>query len=58
MEYLIRRIAGLMILASLTLGYFFSPYWLLITAFVGVNLVQSSLTNWCPLETILNKFKK
>jgi len=56
MEYLIRRIAGLMILASLTLGYFFSPYWLLITAFVGVNLVQSSLTNWCPLETILNKF--
>lgn len=58
MEYLIRRIAGSMILASLMLGYFISPYWLLITVFVGVNLLQSSFTKWCPLEIILNKIKK
>jgi len=58
LEYLIRRIAGLMILVGLTLGYFISPYWFLLSAFVGVNLTQSSFTNRCPLETILNKIKK
>lgn len=55
MENIIRRIAGTFILISLALGYFVSPYWLLFTVFVGLNLLQSSFTNWCPLETILKK---
>ena len=52
---LMRLIPGLMILASLALGHFVSPLWLLLTAFVGVNLLQSSLTNWCFLESLLEK---
>lgn len=55
MEDLIRRIAGLFILASLALGWFVSPYWFLFTAFVGVNLFQSSITHFCPLERILRR---
>jgi hypothetical protein len=55
MENIIRRIAGTFILISLALGYYVSPYWLLFTAFVGLNLFQSSFTKWCPLETILKK---
>ena len=55
MENIIRRVAGVFVLISLTLGYFVSPYWFLFTAFVGLNLLQSSFTKWCPLETILKK---
>lgn len=55
MENIIRRVAGVFVLVSLTLGYFVSPYWFLFTAFVGLNLLQSSFTKWCPLETILKK---
>jgi hypothetical protein len=40
--------AGLMILASLTLAQLLSPYWLLLTAFVGLNLIQASFTGFCP----------
>ena len=40
--------AGLMILLSLALGYWVSGYWLLLTAFVGINLIQSSFTGFCP----------
>ena len=56
MERWIRLIAGTFILASLGLGWFVSPYWLLFTAFVGANLLQSSLTKWCLMEDILAKF--
>jgi Inner membrane protein YgaP-like, transmembrane domain len=56
MERLIRRFAGAFILLSVGLGYWVSPYWFLFTAFVGVNLLQSSLTGWCPLEIILQRF--
>jgi hypothetical protein len=52
-EMLIRRIAGLFILASLALGWWVHPAWYLFTAFVGVNLIQSSLTGFCPLERML-----
>jgi hypothetical protein len=52
---LIRRFAGVFVLASLALAYFHSRYWLWFTAFVGVNLVQSSFTNFCPLELMLRK---
>jgi hypothetical protein len=55
MHLLIRRFAGGFILASLLLGYYQSRYWLWITAFVGVNLFQSSFTHFCPLEIFLRK---
>jgi hypothetical protein len=44
--------AGLMILLSLALAHFFSPNWLWLTAFVGLNLFQSAFTNWCPAMAI------
>jgi len=52
----IRRFAGTFILLSLALGQWVSPYWFLFTAFVGVNLIQSSITGFCPLERILSHF--
>jgi hypothetical protein len=55
MHYIIRRIAGTFVLASLALGYWVSPYWYLFTAFVGLNLLQSGFTRWCLMETILEK---
>ncbi|HMA03715.1 MAG: DUF2892 domain-containing protein [Gemmatimonas sp.] len=55
-DRVIRRFAGVFVLASLALGWWVHPAWLLFTAFVGVNLVQSSFTNVCPLERILGYF--
>ncbi|MBC2715703.1 MAG: DUF2892 domain-containing protein [Desulfobacteraceae bacterium] len=49
------RIAGSFILGSLLLAYFHSPYWLWFTAFVGVNMLQSSFTGFCLMATILKK---
>ncbi len=49
----IRLIAGSFVLASLALGWWVSPYWYLFTAFVGLNLIQSSFTKWCLMEDIL-----
>ena len=45
--------AGSMILISLALSQLHSPYWLWFTAFVGANLLQSSVTGFCPLVKIL-----
>jgi hypothetical protein len=56
-EMKIRAFAGSFILLSLLLARVHSPYWLLFTAFVGLNLLQSSLTGFCPLEIILRKLK-
>jgi hypothetical protein len=53
MEGYIRAIAGSFILLSLALGYLYSPYWHLFTAFVGLNLIQSAFTGWCLMEKIL-----
>jgi len=47
--------AGLMILASLALTYFVSPWWMLLTGFVGLNLVQSSFTGFCPAAIVFRK---
>jgi hypothetical protein len=47
--------AGLVILASLVLGFYVSPYWYLLAAFVGLNLFQASFTGWCPAAMILRK---
>lgn len=55
MERYIRLFAGTFILASLLLARYHSPNWLWFTAFVGFNLLQSSLTRFCPLEIILRK---
>ncbi len=55
MEMIIRRFAGTFILISLLLAHYHSPNWLWFTAFVGVNLLQSSFTNFCPLEIFLRK---
>lgn len=54
-EKLIRRMAGLFILGSLALGWWVHPAWFLFTAFVGANLLQSSITGFCPLERILGR---
>ena len=54
-EMVIRALAGTFVLASLALGYWVSPYWFLFTAFVGLNLLQSSFTKWCLMEDILKK---
>ena len=55
-DNIIRRFAGAFVLASLTLGWLVHPAWLLFTAFVGINLLQSSITGVCPLERILGRF--
>ena len=55
MQYIIRRIAGTLVLISLALGYWVTPWFYLFTAFVGLNLLQSSFTRWCLMENILEK---
>ena len=55
LERWIRLIAGTFIMLSLLLSQLHSSYWLWFTAFVGVNLFQSALTGWCPMEDILRK---
>jgi hypothetical protein len=55
MEMIIRRFAGTFILLSLLLAHYHSTNWLWFTAFVGFNLLQSSFTNFCPLEIVLRK---
>ena len=47
--------AGVMILLSVALVYFVSPWWLLLTAFVGLNLLQSSITGFCPAASVFRK---
>jgi hypothetical protein len=44
--------AGTMVLISLTLGWFVSPYWLLLTAFAGANLFQAAFTGFCPAAIV------
>lgn len=47
--------AGFMVLASLGLGFYVSQWWYLLTAFVGLNLMQASLTNFCPAAMIFKR---
>jgi len=49
------RFAGIMILVSLLLAYFHSMYWLWLTAFVGLNMLQASFTGFCPMAMLLAK---
>ncbi len=54
-ENAIRALAGTLVLASLALAHFVSAKWLFLTGFVGVNLLQSAFTGFCPAEMILRK---
>ncbi len=54
-ERYLRGIAGTFILVSLLLAHFVHPAWLWFAAFVGLNLLQSSFSNWCPMMWILKK---
>ena len=54
-EKMIRVLAGSMILMSVFLAHFISPWWLLMTCFVGVNLIQSAFTGFCPAAMVFRK---
>jgi len=54
-EAALRGIAGFFILLSLALTIWYDKHWLIFTALVGINLLQSSFTNWCPMMLILKK---
>jgi hypothetical protein len=51
----LRLMAGFFVLLSVALAHWVSPWWLLFTAFVGLNLFQSGLTNWCPAMFFLRR---
>ena len=53
---IVRAVAGIFILISLILAIYVNINWLWFTAFVGLNLLQSSFTKWCLIEDILSKF--
>jgi Inner membrane protein YgaP-like, transmembrane domain len=52
-ERMLRLIAGVFVAASVILGMYVHPYFFWFAVFVGVNLLQSAFTNWCPMMTIL-----
>ena len=52
-ERWVRFVAGSFVLTSVALGWLVHPGFFVFTAFVGANLLQSSLTRWCPLELVL-----
>lgn len=54
-ERTLRLMAGFFVLLSVALAHYLSPWWLLFTAFVGLNLFQSGLTDWCPAMWVLRK---
>ncbi len=54
-ESLVRIFAGTMVLVSTALIYFVSPWWLLLNVFIGLNLIQSAFTGFCPPEILLKK---
>jgi hypothetical protein len=53
LERTLRGIGGGFVLISVALAHYHSPWWLLFTAFVGLNLLQSAFSNWCPMKSIL-----
>ena len=54
-DRMVMRFAGGMVILSVALAYFFSPWWLLLALFVGANLLQASFTGFCPLARLLRK---
>jgi hypothetical protein len=57
-EQKLRLIAGVFVSASVLLGMYVHPYFLWFTLFVGLNLAQSGVTNWCPMMTFLRKLAR
>ncbi len=55
LERIIRAVAGTFVLISILLAVYVNINWLFFTGFVGLNLLQSSITKFCPLEFILKK---
>ena len=55
LEPMLRLIAGVFVTASVLLGLFVHPYFLLFTVFVGLNLAQSAFSNWCPMMSFLRR---
>jgi hypothetical protein len=55
LEPMLRLIAGAFVSASVLLGLYVHPYFFWFTLFVGLNLVQSAFTNWCPMMTFLRR---
>lgn len=55
MDRAVFALAGTMVLVSLLLGAFVAPAWLLLTAFVGLNLLQSSITGFCPAAVVFRR---
>ena len=53
LEPMLRLIAGVFVTGSALLGMFVHPYFLWFTVFVGLNLMQSAFTNWCPMMSFL-----
>lgn len=51
----LRLMAGSVLLISLLLGHWADPWWYVLTAFVGLNLLQSAFTNWCPAITLFRR---
>ncbi len=47
-------VAGLLVLTGITLSHYINPNWIWLSVFVGVNMLQSSFTKFCPLEKILD----
>jgi hypothetical protein len=56
LDRIILAFAGFMVLMSVALGFYVSPYWFFLTVFVGLNLIQSAFTGFCPAAIIFKKF--
>ena len=54
-ERVLRGIAGAFVVLSVALGYWVNPWFFAFTAFVGLNLLQSSFSDWCPMMAVLRK---
>lgn len=54
-DRMVMAVAGAMVLASVTLAYLFSSWWMCLAAFVGANMLQASFTGFCPLALILKR---
>ena len=57
-DRIVLAFAGLVVLLSVLLSHYHHPYWLFLTGFVGLNLLQSAFTGFCPLALILKKLGK
>ncbi len=54
-ERILRGMTGFFVLLSTVLAYYVDERWIWFTVFIGINLLQSAFTNWCPTMTILRK---